>query len=407
MQSSATVMSKKQYFKANAVVFKNLSPVEKDLRYRKYLRKHNRAPRSKPLTIPNSRPRKRPIPRSARFNDSMRSKMSLSQCTLSYAVASMAPFSEMAELPCIPDEICAPSYKFAVTGNGQFTIGTTGTGFIACNPFLLIANDWGSSATNIDYPILVTTATYPYTDRFQALATDITAGYLEGLNSSSLYTGATINEGEMRLVAWGVEIFYTGIVLNQSGAVTSLQYDGLNDFPDAITITQIRNNPRSITCTVSKDDRCHLNYMPTSQAVLSYQNITNYIPTALNVKHYYPELIIVNGAAPGTTFQFRMKAYYEVQLPGMMTSPSHSDPIGFAALQSARTTVLNTGKPEDDLKSVLKKTLINIGTNISGLAPSAGTALGAVFGNPTAGTIAGNAVSGLLNSILSGVSQTI
>lgn len=407
MPSSTTVMSKKQYFKSNAVLFKNLSPAQKDLRYRKYLRKHQRVPRSNPVTIPNSRPRNRLVPRSAKFNESMRSKMQLSQCTLNYAIASVSPFSEMAEMPCIPDEICAPSYKFAVTGNGQFTIGTSGTGFVACNPFLLIANDLGVVGPNINYPILVTTATYPYLDTFQAIASDITSGYLEGLNSSSLYTLATINEGEMRLVAWGVEIFYTGIILNQSGATTTLQYDGLKDFPDALTITQIRNNPRSITCTVSKEDRCHLNYMPTKQAVLSYQPVTTYLPQALDVTHYYPELIIVTGAAPGTTFQFRMKAYYEVQLAGMMTTPSHSDPVGFAALQSARTSVLNTGKPEEDLKTVLKKTLINIGTNISGIAPTAGTALGAVFGNPTAGTIAGNAVSGLLNSILSGVSQTI
>lgn len=395
----------------NAVAFKGLSQQEKDAKYQQYVnRKSNRQPVKVPKQI---KPVAQRPNRSANNGNALATTpkggglklTSISNCTLMYAKACYDPFDSNLDQVCIPDQICAPSYKYAATCQGIFEIGTTGSGWLIFNPWTMAVNDNGFGGTSADYPIIATTSTN-VNSGIDYNISDFTNGYVTGYNSNSFFQVAQFqastgkSEPVLRLVAGAVEVFYVGQLLNQSGAVTVLQNDGLKPFANATTGTTIKNNPRSAICATAKDARCYVTYSPTSAEFLSYKSLDTYRASALGILDNNPLVIYVDGATPGITFQFRAISHFEAQIPGMNATPSESDPIGYPALQAARSNVKPTTNPDNDLRTVLQGTLRNIGTSISGLAPGIGTAVGTIFGNPAAGTLAGTAASSFLSSLL-------
>jgi len=323
----------------------------------------------------------------------------LSDCLMLYAKASIDPFVNIQQMPCIPDTISAPSFKYKTFIDASFTVGTLGTGYAAFNPWAMAINNGGFNGTESDYPIIVTTGTYPLVD-YANNATAVTSGYTIGLDSNSFYDYNTISEGALRLVSAGLELEYMGQLLNQAGAISVIQWDGLQTIPDQ-TISSIRSNQRTQTCAVSKDSRCYVRYEPVLTQNFDYLNIDAYLPTHNSTQppFYYPLLCIVNGATAGTQFRIRAVAYFELQLSKAPSSPSDSDPIGFSAFQSARSMVLPSPDPKADLISIINKTGQNIIKTVSGLAPGVGTALGAALGNPAAGLTAGTFTKDVINAL--------
>jgi hypothetical protein len=403
-------LTKKDYMELNKVRFDSagLTIQQRNAKFDKYINKRRNINKRIKNNDPKMQSRTQYTPRSK----PVRTQMKLSDCLLSYARASIDPFDVALSNVCIPDGVTVPSYKFKTTINGQFVVGTTGVGYVALNPFLGIANDWiDQNPGYINKPAVATTAAY---DQNGITITPLlfTGARINTYNSSSFFTSAQVETGSMRLVAAGLEVFYTGRTLDQAGALTILQEDGLRPFPVNNTIESIRNNPRSRTCTVSKDARCYLSYYPTSEAFNSYRPVSVYAPsltpTVANTDGVYtPLLIFVTGSTTGTSFQFKVVQYYECQIDGMDASPSHSDPAGFAAFSSARTQTQTTDDPGLDLKNTLRNTLVNLGRNVSGYLPSLGTAVGGMFGNPVIGTVAGTSAKSLLDLALNGQSQNI
>jgi hypothetical protein len=385
--------------------FTQLTKAEKDKKYQNYLLRFKERNQNEKMILaapmrkmnPKSRTRKNPQ------NKPAATKMKFSECLLTYARASIDPFENIQKLPCIPDSLSAPSYKFKVFIDTDMIIGTEGVGFAAFNPWAMAINNAGASTAGLDYPLVVTTATYPE-DIFDATLALLTADQISGSNSNSPYPYPELDTGSIRLVAGGLEIDYSGELLNQSGVVSVIQWDGLQTVPLDITTSLIRSNQRTQVCPTSREARCYVRYEPTSSSNFDYTSIDNYLPThgAPLAKGgiYYPLLAYVSGATPGTSFRVRAISFFELQLSNAPTTPSESDPIGFPAFQSARTTVLPTPDPRSDLFTILKQTAVNIAHTISGFAPTIGMAIGATLGNPTFGASVGNVSKELFESML-------
>lgn len=406
-------LSKKQYFDLNATAFKKLTAAEKNAKYSAYVQKQNRI-NSLQARVPTNSNRRTPrsakvksqtAPRQARMT-----KSPLSRCLVEYAKASIDPFDQAVADPCIPDNVVVSSYKSSVSINAQATVGTQGVAILGLNPWTAMASGMGASATHVDTPLLVSSATYS-SSTIDFTHAAFAAGEIEAYNSNSMLGVATVGTQPMRLVAAGMEIMYTGQLLSQSGAITTLQVAGLSYLATGTTFSQLRNDPRSRTCSVAKGARCYISYYPTNDSVLGYNKLTTYMPSntpalASPSGCYTPLVIAINGGTPGTTFQVKVRCFYESQLPGASSTPSDADPIGFPAFQAARTQLAASDQPSDDLREVLGQTLKNVAKSVSGILPAAGGALGAYLGNAQLGAIAGSAGQGILNTILNGASES-
>jgi len=385
-------------------------------KYQAYLAKNKekvaevRARREEPIKIerisrvrnPNKQRNKAKAQTNRQLMNQGMTRIGLSDCLVEYAKAMIDPFDTVPN-PCIPDNICIPSYKFNCKVESTFTVGLMGTGFVLFNPWSMAANDVAATGASIDFPIIVSTANYTRIDVNPSIAR-LSNGEILGFGSTSPFTFAEFGNDQiqMRLVAAGVEIEYIGELLNQSGCVTTLQNNGLQPFIFPTEIVTLQSNPRARTCANSKENRCYISYTPTNSNVLSYGSINQYLPSQQNVPTLtnHPLVIAVSGATPGITFRLKAMAFFEMQMDNTNVTPSESDPIGFPAFLAAKTAVVATDDPGTDLKSVLQKTIKNIATSISGQGAGIGMALGSIYGNPQAGRAAGSAAGLLLSSIL-------
>jgi hypothetical protein len=390
-------LTEKQYFKLNEKNFKGLSQRDKQEKYANYLlgkkdkqQRLGRVGRTKVTNTVKKRPKRNAKP--------MRTAATLSDCTMLYARASIDPFSRLEKDPCIPDSICAPSYKFNTTLMATMYVGTAGTGYAVLQPLLAAINDNAVNATSIDYPLSVTTAAYG--DPNYIMAPVFYPAAITGVNSNSYFTDALFQNAEIRLVAAGMECFYTGTVLNQAGTVTTLQNDGFTPIVSGTTAAAIMSNPKSTVCSTSKDSRCYISYYPTDSEQFSYKRFENLRPSTNGDSNYYAMIIFVSGAQPGTTFQIKARCYYEAQIPGLSSTESESDPLGFSAVAAARTKIRPTDDPKTDFLETVKESLRILGTQMSGLAPAIGGAVGTAFGVPEVGITLGNAASYALNTLL-------
>jgi hypothetical protein len=388
--------------------FRNLPAKLKRAKYRAYLAKkaekqvasNTRVNAPRVPIPPPPPPRYQNAPQRGKPNET---RVKISECTLLFAQASIDPFSRLQKMPCIPDEITVPSFKYMSKCQTTLTVGTLGDGFVAVNPWTMAYNDAGATILPdvSDFPVVVTTETFA-SQFFQASGSAIAAGTIAGFTSNSPFTFADINsqDGRVRLVACGVEIMYTGELLNQSGAITVLQNNGLAPFTNGTTPSMLMNNPRSKTCANSKENRCYLSYAATDAQFYSYKPLSAYTAETLEVPGNYPMIIYISGATPGITFHVKTIAYFEAQLGNADSSPSESDPIGFGAFQAARTEFLPSDDPGSDLKQILGGTVRNVLRSVSGMGGTIGATIGSAFGNPSAGYALGNAAGSLLNSIL-------
>lgn len=397
-------LSKAEYIKLNSRNFSGLTQRQVDQKFAEYLlRKRDKKQRVAKLKGPVPAPKAKYGANSKRNPKPTISKTALSSCVLAYAQATIDPFNTNVKDPCIPDQISAPSFKFNTTVMANMVIGTEGVGYAVLQPATAIVNDNGTPAGKLDYPLITTNATYPLST-FALDVTSISGGFCTGSNSNSYFSQSDFKTGEFRVVAAGIEAFYTGSVLTQAGVVTTLQNDGCQAFLYGPTpVSDYMTNPRATVCATSKDSRCYVSYFPTNADQLSYQRLDYWLPSANppnGADGYYFMGIFVTGATPGTTFQIKAKVYYEAQIRGLSSSPSESDPIGFAAFQTARSAHKPTDSPSNDLSTVLKMTLRNLGTTISAAAPVLGRAAGTLTGNPEFGGLAGDALSLALNNLL-------
>lgn len=397
------MLSKRDYLALNTQAFEKLTKKEKDEKYKVYVNR-TKLRTQPPKTIVSNKPMTaKVISNKNNRPKNQQNEVRLSKCLLSYARASIDPFDNITDMPCIPDSICAPSFKFRTHLDTVMTVGETGVGYAVMNPWAMAASNNLSDGTHLDFAVVYTTDSYNDIG-YSNNGAEWIAGRTIGENGNSPYTQASLSEGSLRLVAAGLEVEYTGVLLNQSGVVSVIQWNGLESLPNPTSIGNIKKNPRTQTCPTSREARCYVRYDPTSTANYDYSKYSEFIPS-LNPDlpdAYYPLAVIVSGATPGVTFRVRAVAFFELQLSNAPATPSESDPVGFPAFQAARTTVLPTQDPKEDLFSILKKTASSVVNTVSGFLPVGGAALGTFLGGPAAaplGMLAGSVTKNLLDTL--------
>jgi len=331
----------------------------------------------------------------------------LSPCAKLYAKALVNPFGNFDGLPCIPDLIATPSFKFAARATGIMTIGTTQVGFITINPFAMVTSakqkvpgPVGAGSNLFQPAVYATTAAYNKAGVFipqSNLATD-PAGWISS-SSDSPFDSIDVKL-KIRLVGCGVKTRYMGKELDRAGRVILYsepsnvtigagQLD-LAGNPQvrgawqnivsgvAIPISSLMNN-KSTTMTVASRKVQFVNYKCAAQEDLSYKNfyatdaaIVGHIdtyaswggnasissvgvdPNIQTASPRYSLLYYVDGGTAGSAWEFETIAFFEVtgtDLPNL--TASHSDPIGMSAVMGAIPVRHTTESPEAAEKAVI------------------------------------------------------
>lgn len=395
-------LSKQQYFLQPSIA--SLPKRQQEAKWLSYQRKKNRLNSLRGVSNPTAQPK----PQSQKVR---RTRMSFTDCLVSYARASIDPFDQSINEACIPDNNAMPSHKFSALINAQASVGTAGTCIIGLNPWAMTARDFSYGPATVDNPLIVSNAAYASAniDFDRALI----PSQLDVHTSNSFYSYLQISNQPMRLVGAAIEIFYTGPTLTQAGAVTVQQTPGLTAIPLGTTFASVRNDPRSRTCSVSKGSRCYIAYTPIADDLLSYKPNSMYLPSVTpSITNpvggtYTPLLIAISGATPGTTFQVKAIAHFEALYPGMGTTPSHADPIGVPSFMAARAATKSTDNPSQDFVDVMKETAKAVAKNLSPYLPMAGAAFGSFVGQPQIGAAVGSATKSVLDLILDGQSHPI
>jgi len=274
---------------------------------------------------------------------------SISECTRSYARALMDPWS-ITTLPCIPDNIVLPSYKFGCRSYGKFTIGTNGVGWVnfiplnAYNGFF----DFPSSLQPV-YTGLFTGITYASTSYEPNLGSG--GGVFKYLNDSSLsfqnaYDLNANPEGfQFRLVGAAVKCRYMGTEISRAGRIISYRHPT----NDTIGYPQDSNGllkNKETSSNVNSREWHYATFKPSNPVDLVYRgrNGGASLPTSL--------LLYVDGGTAGTTFEFECQQWFEVigQLLPSYTK-SHSDILGMAAVTQALPMHQPTHEPQNDFKT--------------------------------------------------------
>lgn len=395
-----TMLSQQQYLRNKRAAFDRLglSQNARIQRYKKYAKVKGAVPKmggaNSPIRI-TSRPVMSNTPPQLPRRNPKASSVKLSDCLLSYAASQLTPFNYQGPDPCIPDTLCTPSYKFNASCKTEMYVGVDGAGYALFNPWIgcILAN-------TSDCPVIVTLPAFTGT-AIKWTGAGLYGVELLGINTNTNFSLGQIAQGSIRLVGAGAELIYAGKVVDQAGVITTLQNDGLKVYVDGTPMTTLKNNPRAIVCANSKIGTCHVNYYPTNSDVLSYRNLDDFLPSAVGFANAGPRMgITVLGATPGTAFEVRFKAFFELQLPGMNVTASHSDPVGLGAYQTARALAVPTSNPKADLMDVISLTMREVATSVSGLLPAVGTAVGSLLGAPVVGTALGITGQTALNAFL-------
>jgi hypothetical protein len=306
----------------------------------------------------------------------------LANCTYDYATALVNPFKSFARELCIPDTIVIPSFKFRTFTRGVFSTGVLGVGFAIYNPFLANMFQTGPTGTLTNDPVIYTTTAYPNA----YYAWSITAGAystgIAGAGSNSPFTPGFWQIGlvagdsrsrQYRLVAAGIRVRYIGTDFRNQGRLILYRSEGNQTVYNASTVLTGSNLLASTyaqSVPVSRKSS-YVFYQPDQATLLNYQSVNVYDPTlgggpAIGNANW-SLLIYVDGGDTTTpqSWEFEACSWYEAVGSQLSVTMSHSDPVGFGAVNAAGMARNPTTSPEQVEKPFLRKVLDNILTSTS------------------------------------------
>jgi len=290
----------------------------------------------------------------------------LSKCALDYAKALTNPFSSFSRLPCIPDMIPTPSFKFQTKSRGVFQTGTAGTGYVAMNPFSMAFNSVGLVGAYCDAPIIYTDSNYTGSGAFIWVVAGglfTTAGLNHTVaNSPYAFSDFTNNGWVLRLVAAGLRIRYVGSNFRNQGRAILYKQPGnlaIAHTGVGLSASKMLNDNYTVSRPISRGTE-YIYYAPTTADLFSYGTANNFAPSQGSPASGPVYLILVDGGDTTSpqSWEFEAVAYFEVQGQTLSLSPSHSDPSGLGSVISA----LPNQAPEKPPQSVFG-TVVNKATN--------------------------------------------
>jgi hypothetical protein len=313
-----------------------------------------KAAKSSPGIVPNPKKknrrtrRQKPSPQVPRGGN--RAKyFNLSPCSKFYLAALTDPFDLEGGKACIPDLTDFPSFKCLAVARGTFTCGSSGFGFVGCNPLTLANNDGG---------ILETTAAYALTSLPNVLPA---AGTLQSdyanlpFDSASFNTGGSSMTG--RTVGCGLRIRYTGTELNRSGRAVPFRANSTQTPVNSLTIAEVLNRAEVPSIAI-KREWIAVTYLPTKNKDYEYAIDTS----GINVSTLagLDLAILVDGAVAGAPFEYEIYLHKEFEAHSGSKSlqgqtPSHSDVLGISAIRNTLESNMPMIQPKEMKEKVSRE----------------------------------------------------
>jgi len=237
------------------------------------------------------------------------------------------PFDPVDPLPCIPDIISIPSFKWRVVSRATATLGANGYGAAILNPWQMAWSDTTVQNTGLRVSngqntwLAVTALPDPTTSPDWSAAT-----------SSSMFSGSSLVGGaQIRLVAAGLKCNYSGTTLEQSGRIVLVRQPGNSQLWGASHSTLLaRPTSTQIPCTRATH---FVTYYPDDPYFLGYHPLSAW-DVGSSYQQSYSLGILFNGQ-PNQTYQIEAVAYFEVIGLNQPPSASQNDPVGYAAVLNA------------------------------------------------------------------------
>lgn len=318
------------------------------------------------------------------------SRSVLSPCAAMYAAALTDPHAIIGRLPCIPDALSAPSFKFATRSRFEFTIGSANTGGLAVWPMRMLCNNQVVNGATLYAKILATNSAYASTGAQFAL-NDQFLGAPAGVNlidsTTSLFTQsdfASPFNRSARLVGSGVRIGYTGAVTNQRGTITFLRnsqptsvltntFDDLNELlsqQDVVRIN-IRDMSADNANAVCYRPLLANDFSPIHQP-LGLINLGLGAGTTMGRLGY---VVLVTGGTPGDVYTADVVSFYETYGDKLPTTPSDADPVGHSSVVSSLAANSPSVNPAEHYAQILGRAARAVvsasGQSLPGLAGGA------------------------------------
>lgn len=278
--------------------------------------------------------RQRPVP-------IPRQMLSLSQCAISYAAATLDPWGKGYEVTdvCIPDSINWPSDRLRLrVSNATMTVNSSGCALATFNPFNMCADvDFGSTsgATSVG-------------------GTNTTISAWTLMNSvqwPSPFNDADIGaqKTQYRPVNFAVRVTYTGKPLDLSGLVCFLQSPNDQAIGGINSVTA-QGYPGYRQFTTDKSSCYCASYKFVDRSFKSANTDGSHDGSPLFA-------VFITGAEPSTSYAIETYAWYEAIGRSVRGArPVEEDPTGYAAVQSAQNAIAWSGrKTSEGKRSFLDK----------------------------------------------------
>lgn len=307
--------------------------------------------------------------RNVKPSGSTTSAVKMAHCTRLYAKALTNPFAVQG-LPCIPDNIVIPSFKFMTKARGVFSTGTNGYGFCIIDPFQMAANDGSFDGSNplpvMGGAIYYTEKTYPGTTvdfvtggaGAWALQTGVRAANSNSQFSVSDWMSLIGQPGErqFRLVGCGLRVRYIGSNLYNAGRLVIFRNQGGSTLDVTTLIPSesfLQDNYTAIT-PVTRSDR-YVYYVPDDPNQIAYDDGYSYFPNTFGGKTHLHMGIIVDGGAVSPnqqSWEYEAVAFFEAIGRGFTLSRSEGDPVGHDIIMSSLPNMAPTTAPTSVENSV-------------------------------------------------------
>jgi hypothetical protein len=301
----------------------------------------------------------------------------VAQCTKSYVRALTNPFTNFRELPCIPDTLVNPSFKFSSKCQGIFTTGATGVGWVTVNPWFMCYNNGTDFGVASSKPVACTDISYPLgIYSWQVVAGVPTLGVVTS-NSNSQFTFADFanNGWDYRLVACGLKVKYIGSSFRNQGRYIVYREQGNDPVPNPVMSSTLLTDQYSNTCPVNGTKEVVVTYQPAEFTYTSYKDHAFYQPlnTTPTSQIPYTMLIYVEGGDTEIpqAFEYEVVAYFEVLGRRLTLTPSHSDPVGFGQAVAALPNRIPLTSPAVVENQLMKNLVEGLRTGISYAMPIA------------------------------------
>ncbi len=298
----------------------------------------------------------------------------MAPCTRMYAKALVNPFAVQG-LPCIPDNIVLPSYKFMTKARGVFSCGTNGVGYILIDPFQMLVNN-GSYVADIGGPhiggaIYYTNKAYTLgAQRIQSGGTLDTGVAVANPGSLFAYSDFDTNSGtpsvanrQFRLVACGLRVNYIGSNLYNAGRLIIWRNQGCRRLESDLPYTAndfLQDNYTSLT-TVSRGSK-YVYYVPDDPTFIAYNPYNDYCPNlhlleSEAVNHHCMGVYIDGGSVDPNqqSWEFEAVAFFETIGGGFTLSRSEGDPVGHDVVLSSLPNSAPTQTPASVESSVISQ----------------------------------------------------